>query len=585
MSFGELLKELLSLFNKEPIVVEPEKPLITEPSYKEEMESYKSLLLLEQAKSQGLLEQLNAPIDNNTELDKYCISKGYVLKQIAYQNKRQIGDKPITVFLHELIQTNSYELRKFAKTISDYTVQGVGSAVARYLTWKDDKQFNPDTKDYYLYPNESLVAKYCDCFAGYEKIYTEYGVKEIKDIKVGDKVLSYDFDSKEYVYKPVTKHWSKGKLQVNRVKFRNGQSIDVSENHPMWRRSGVKNQIYKKEYLSDINLDSQISRRVPIAKKIPYPKSIPRWELPLYRVIGHYLAEGWTDKKKYKVSNSGYELNEYIIPILENYNIPFTEYTNNSGVPCITILKSDFKEYLKPLKNNSFDITLTEEILSLPEEFLEELLYGMWLGDGTKVIPDRNDGVPQNKEWIYSTSSERLAKDIQRIGLQLGHSYHIWKQGKHGGVGNKPIYRITYNKNSAFLTDHGYNGISEVSIREIEKLNKVEMFDLTVDDTHTVIMENGIITHQCEDHAYVCASLMPETLGVAYGFVNLPDGSSFGHAFNVFINNNKLWLLDTVENYAITKDVSKHYYSINYIVTNKGTYVVDDKVKFGMEAR
>jgi hypothetical protein len=254
-------------------------------------------------------------------------------------------------------------------------------------------------------------------------------------------------------------------------------------------------------------------------------------------------------------------------------------------VPCITILKSDFKEYLKPLKNNSFDITLTEEILSLPEEFLEELLYGMWLGDGTKVIPDRNDGVPQNKEWIYSTSSERLAKDIQRIGLQLGHSYHIWKQGKHGGVGNKPIYRITYNKNSAFLTDHGYNGISEVSIREIEKLNKVEMFDLTVDDTHTVIMENGIITHQCEDHAYVCASLMPETLGVAYGFVNLPDGSSFGHAFNVFINNNKLWLLDTVENYAITKDVSKHYYSINYIVTNKGTYVVDDKVKFGMEAR
>jgi len=203
------------------------------------------------------LEETQEELENKkedskkTEIDLYCETKGYPLKRIAYQNKRQINDKPITVFLHELITPESYEVYNLARKISDYTVKGVGTYVSKYLTWKDDKQFNPETKDYFLYPSETIV--------------------------------------------------------------------------------------------------------------------------------------------------------------------------------------------------NTFD--------------------------------------------------------------------------------------------------------------------------------------------DCEGHAFVCASLMPKTLGVAYGFVNLPDGNSFGHAFNVYINNGKLFLLDTVENYAIIKDVSKHYYTINYIVTQKGTYVVDGSVKFGLEAR
>lgn len=196
-----------------------------------------------------LEEALEPEEDLGTELDQYCQSKGYELRQIAYQNKRSILGNPVSVYLHEMIQTNSYELRKFAKTIKDYTVKGVGTKVSEYLTWKSDEQF--DNKDYYLYPNETIVLKECDC----------------------------------------------------------------------------------------------------------------------------------------------------------------------------------------------------------------------------------------------------------------------------------------------------------------------------------------------EDHSYLCSSLMPETLGVAYGFVNRPDSTSFAHAFNVFIKDGDLWLLDTVENYAIIKKVSRHYYSINYIVTQRGTYVVDGSVNFGMIAR
>ena len=65
------------------------------------------------------------------------------------------------------------------------------------------------------------------------------------------------------------------------------------------------------------------------------------------------------------------------------------------------------------------------------------------------------------------------------------------------------------------------------------------MYDLTVDGTHTVVMKNGIITHQCEDHSFLGASIEP-ALGVAYGFAG-----STGHAFLVYVHENELYIMET----------------------------------------
>lgn len=418
--------------------------------------------------------------------------------------------------------------------------------------YKTDKEVF-GVNEYWLTPQEAYdyyVDKKLavDCFAGYEEIYTETGLSKIKDIKVGDKVLSYDFKTNSYVYNKVIDFVDKGNLQVNRIHFRNGQTLDVSENHPVWIRKNKKGKsVYEKKYLSDIELDKEsFKRKVPIVKKLPYKKSKPKYNKCLYRVVGHYLAEGFTDKNKWKVDSSGYELIEYIIPILENNNIPFTEYKNNSGVPCIRFLRSEFKDYLKPLKKNSFDITLSEEILSLPEDYLEELLYGMWLGDGTKKIVNIKKS---SRDWIYSTSSKKLAEDIQRIGLQLGSAYHIWKQENHQGAGNKPIYRITHNSNSVFLRDFGNEGISEVSISFVEKLEHTKMYDLTVEYTHTVIMKNGIITHQCEDtRAFLWGCIMsalPHYNFQKYAWrlkaYNIKISGYGGHAIITWLKDDLVW--------------------------------------------
>jgi len=219
-----------------------------------------------------------------------------------------------------------------------------------------------------------------DCISVNEEIYTKEGVKKVGKLKVGDLVLSYDFDKQQYCYKPIVKTWEKGLLPGKRVGLKNGQSIDITDNHPLWTRTNqtggrAKHKIsrYEKVYFKDINLDQWWKRRLPIAVKIPYKiKDIEWLNENLCFVVGHYIAEGW--KEPSKVQSSGYELDNHIKPILQKCEIPFSEYKNNSGVPCIRFLKSEFKEFLKTLKENSFDIHLPEPLFHLPSEKLEKIL-------------------------------------------------------------------------------------------------------------------------------------------------------------------------------------------------------------------
>lgn len=328
----------------------------------------------------------------------------------------------------------------------------------------------------------------------FEAIYTKAGIKCIGDLEVNDSVLSYDFNDKKYCYKPIITIGNNLNLDLYQVLFRNGQSIHVSMNYPFWSRQTQQKSEYKKNYLHKIDLTKWWKSKTPIAKEIPYQIKDIKWLTEdLCFVTGHYLAEGWKDYGK--ISSSGHDLPTVINPILEKYSIPYSIYFNTSGVPCIRFLKSDFKDFLSTLKTNSFKIHLTEPLFHLPHNKLSKLISGFYLGDGHwGNYPDKR-GYESNKQEVYSTSSEQLARDFQRIGLQIGKTFHIWKQVDHQGIGTKPIYRITYNPNSHFLKNYGYPNVSEVSIREFKKIGRENMRYFSVAETNTFVFKNGIIGH------------------------------------------------------------------------------------------
>ena len=394
--------------------------------------------------------------------------------------------------------------------------------------------------------------KRIDCVAYYEEIYTIDGTKKIKDLREGDLVLSYDFKSKKYCYKPITNIWDKGKLQINRVHFRNGTHIDVSEDHPMLATTSQKYINFEKIPLSQIEIEKWWKNKVPFTKQLPYVEKDVDWlTKDLCFVIGHFFAEGWVqkkDKNSKSVFTSGYDCPEYIAPILEKYDIPFTEHKNNSGVPCIRFKSSKFKEFLQTLKVNSFEFTIPDWLSQLPKQKLEAILEGHFLGDGhyrTKPFECRQ----------YSTSSDQLKEFLYEISLKLGKPLYCYNQVNHQGAGKRPIWRLDDNKNSVFRRPIGYKGLSGLSISYIEKLNKTQMYDFEVKDTHNFVFKNGVITHNCEDFS-ICVIAICNILGIPSDKVFMITGyyGNGGHAYPGFIDSdNKVKIVEATNNaYPVT---------------------------------
>ena len=75
------------------------------------------------------------------------------------------------------------------------------------------------------------------CMDGNTDIYTTYGLKKIKDISIGDKVISY-LDGRSTIETVVGKDKSV-KKQV-RIKYITGESINISPEHRLLTDAGYK---------------------------------------------------------------------------------------------------------------------------------------------------------------------------------------------------------------------------------------------------------------------------------------------------------------------------------------------------------
>lgn len=106
-------------------------------------------------------------VEADTVLEQYCKKNYKLIPKIAYQNKRKYNDKPVSVYLNELITPGAFEVDKLFSGVyptgTNKAIAGVvGRKVARKLTWTSDSDF-ANSDDYYLYPSEALVQKECDC--------------------------------------------------------------------------------------------------------------------------------------------------------------------------------------------------------------------------------------------------------------------------------------------------------------------------------------------------------------------------------------------------------------------------------------
>jgi len=128
-----------------------------------ELENNTSYTLIQEEEI-ALLQSL---VEEDSDLDNYMLTNGRGVPNIAYKNKRYFKDKPISIYLNELITRDAYEVLHFKKGLSKSNsvmtrAKSVGNKTAKHLTWTDDAHLIK-SGDYYLTPSESLVHKKSDC--------------------------------------------------------------------------------------------------------------------------------------------------------------------------------------------------------------------------------------------------------------------------------------------------------------------------------------------------------------------------------------------------------------------------------------
>jgi len=157
---GKLYDELERTKNR---ITKVNRDLVKE---KNEIEHTNELISFENKKLYKQIDILNLKV-KETDLDIYLKKNAKKIRNIAYKEKRYFHKKPISIFLNELIQRDSWEVlnlkRKIQKSTSTLArAKSIGNKVSLLFRWTDDKQFIK-SGDYYVQPNEAIVYKKVDC--------------------------------------------------------------------------------------------------------------------------------------------------------------------------------------------------------------------------------------------------------------------------------------------------------------------------------------------------------------------------------------------------------------------------------------
>ena len=220
--------------------------------------------------------------------------------------------------------------------------------------------------DFWFFPIETLSRGVGDCLTGDTKIITlrdgKYHIESLDELKngwKGVKVLSYNFNKRNWAFRPIINFVDKGVKDVYEVSLRNGASFRVSDEHKMYVARYICKTRQKEigvMHLSDLrqklnSIKSKHLYQLVEARKIPALGTVDVDSRELY-IEGHYVAEGWCSGSRVATSGKG---SYKVMKFLDELGIPYRLKFNSNGVPEVFIKKSYLKERLRRMGHNAFD--------------------------------------------------------------------------------------------------------------------------------------------------------------------------------------------------------------------------------------
>lgn len=401
------------------------------------------------------------------------------------------------------------------------------------------------------------------CFIAGARVRTDKGEKQIEDIGVGDKVLTHKGRYRRVYHK--MKRPYKGKVFSIKYWGDSGSVLQMTEEHPLlvcrrqvkeyrnlsfnteWLRADqvkegdylaypilrkeTEKEIIEKETIKTFSLSVEkpfiYNYRPVVNLLIPFgngqhvtQKSLEiSLDPDFYRLVGYYLAEGHVDNDHYLTFTFNIGEKNLLDDVKELVSRYFGKEVlegkvRNNGQTltlCSTLAARFFRrEFGSTNKTKHIPAWMLES----PKLHLEELIRGLWRGDGSY---DQKANM-----FRYSSVTRPLAYGFRDALLKLGVVASINaqkrlppKQMMHTVVVSRvsnALFGQIVGKNapngrkegSPFYIDENYIYLPIKSIK-VEELN-TNVYNFSVEEDESYVAE-GVVSHNCTAPVYTTDSL------------------------------------------------------------------------------
>lgn len=324
--------------------------------------------------------------------------------------------------------------------------------VMEYINKKITEYKKADGLLYAIYgtPAESL------CFSGDTEVQCYNGNKQIKDIKVGDLVYSYNEEQKKIELKPVIRSMMTQKdAEVVKVTFDNGQSVVCTPNHPFATRHMEQNikyinasklkigtSVVANKFYDNIHIESD-SKVLSVEK--------------LEQTINVYDIEVEDNHNFYVGGNEGL--------LVHNCGTQLRQFRAKYGI----IPKVSDREYF----TNSFHCHVTEDITPTEKQDLEKRFWDLANGGKIQYVRYRNEKNIKSFMTLIDRAMnmgfyEGVNMDKDYCG-KCGHTGIDFKDGKCPVCGSDDVVEV--NRVCGYL---GYSKVHGKSRMNAAKMNEVK---------------------------------------------------------------------------------------------------------------
>lgn len=333
-----------------------------------------------------------------------------------------------------------------------------------------------------------ISSSFRQCLVGNTLVSTENGLKELKDIKIGEIVLSGKTKNK------VLDVWKNEPSSGIKITTKRGYSITGKEEHRCLVLDTENYEIIYRD-LKDIRINDHIiispngsfgERDVVsefLANFKPNNKQnqiFLKNESDLFYYLGLLWGDGYIDVNlsRFVITTGDKEISDFVVEYINRISPQSSIRTVYKGVGCNNLVFSSvpFKEFLKSF---GIDKRITATHKKIPQEFFQlekgsvsAFISGLFDTDGVIHTYKNSKGCCLD----FCTSSKELARQMQILLLQYGIISKISIEAERGNIKICGVDTFGRESYKVRITDRDSLEIfkSEIGFRLTRKMSKLE---------------------------------------------------------------------------------------------------------------